>query len=229
MHVLLKSIVGSKLHRLDTPDSDTDMKGVYVAPLKSLTDPFSNDERVYDASDKDETLYEFRHFARLATKGNPTVLEVLWSDMNWVPRESWDAAQELLANRQRFLDGPTIRAAHLGYAKSQQQKLTRDGYSENPRRAAKAMVAWIRVLRQGLDLLIRQTFYPNLQDADPILHRYLHDLKFGIRVVDKNALNFAAILENELLNLEPREDMVPDYDWIRDFSHRLYTGGQPVA
>jgi predicted nucleotidyltransferase len=228
MHVLLKSIVGSKLHRLDTPDSDTDMKGVYVAPLKSLTDPFSNDERVYDASDKDETLYEFRHFARLATKGNPTVLEVLWSDMNWVPRESWDAAQELLANRQRFLDGPTIRAAHLGYAKSQQQKLTRDGYSENPRRAAKATVAWIRVLQQGIDLLATGSFYPNLRDAQPVLHDYLHGLKFG-EIPAERGRGFAEELEKDLLDMAVPEDMVPDYDWIRDFSHRLYTGGQPVA
>jgi predicted nucleotidyltransferase len=40
MKTLVKCVVGSKLHGLDTPESDTDYRGIFLYPLKEVVNPF---------------------------------------------------------------------------------------------------------------------------------------------------------------------------------------------
>lgn len=72
---LLKCISGSRAYGLNTPQSDTDIKGVYVLPKTefyslSFADQLSNESN-------DEVFYELRRFIELLSINNPNILELL--------------------------------------------------------------------------------------------------------------------------------------------------------
>ena len=74
-HLLLKCISGSRAYNLSLPHSDTDIKGIFVLPLKELygltcTEQVSN-------STNDEVYFEIGRFIELLSKNNPNILELL--------------------------------------------------------------------------------------------------------------------------------------------------------
>ena len=73
--ILLECISGSKAYGLDTPTSDTDIKGVFYLPKEQFyglgyTDQIANETN-------DEVYYELGRFVGLLTKNNPNILELL--------------------------------------------------------------------------------------------------------------------------------------------------------
>lgn len=73
--LLFKVISGSKSFGLDTPTSDTDIKGVYYLPK----DQFFGLEYIPQISNEtnDEVYYELGRFVELLLKNNPNILEIL--------------------------------------------------------------------------------------------------------------------------------------------------------
>lgn len=74
---LLEVISGSRAYGTDTPESDTDIKGVFVQPL----DGFFGLERVEQINNEsnDIAFYEVGRFAELLAKNNPNLLEMLFT------------------------------------------------------------------------------------------------------------------------------------------------------
>ncbi len=73
--IVLECISGSKAYGLDTPDSDTDIKGVFVLPKAAFyglnyTPQVSNETN-------DIVFYEFGRFMQLLLLNNPNILELL--------------------------------------------------------------------------------------------------------------------------------------------------------
>lgn len=75
--LLLECISGSKAYGLNTPQSDTDLKGVFVLP-KSMFYGLETLEQVNNESN-DEVYYELRRYVDLLLKNNPNILELLAS------------------------------------------------------------------------------------------------------------------------------------------------------
>jgi predicted nucleotidyltransferase len=73
--LLLNCISGSKAHGLNTPQSDTDLKGIFALPKKKYYG-FEFIEQVNNESN-DEVYYELRRFFDLLIKNNPNILELL--------------------------------------------------------------------------------------------------------------------------------------------------------
>jgi hypothetical protein len=73
--LLLKCIVGSKAYGLDLPESDTDIKGVFVLPM----DRFYGLDYVKQVNNEsnDIVFYELRRFFELLCVNNPGMLELL--------------------------------------------------------------------------------------------------------------------------------------------------------
>jgi uncharacterized protein len=84
--ILYECIVGSKAYGLSTPESDTDIKGVFIAP-KNMFYSFSFDEQINNESN-DITYYEISKFLNLLCKSNPTVLEMLFSPEDCILKRS---------------------------------------------------------------------------------------------------------------------------------------------
>lgn len=77
--MIFDCVVGSKLHRTDGPDSDTDRRVVYRRHLREQLSPFTSTPDVYQGLPQysDTTYFELSHFARMLMKGNPTAIEVV--------------------------------------------------------------------------------------------------------------------------------------------------------
>jgi len=73
--IVLECISGSKAYGLDTPNSDTDIKGVFVLPK----DIFFGLEYIPQISNStnDEVYYELGRFIDLLAQNNPNILELL--------------------------------------------------------------------------------------------------------------------------------------------------------
>lgn len=83
--VIFECVSGSKAYGLDTTESDTDIKGVFIAPKDTLFG-FSEIEQVANDSN-DIVFYEIKKFMSLVAKNNPNVLEMLYTPENCVVSE----------------------------------------------------------------------------------------------------------------------------------------------
>lgn len=157
---ILTAVVGSILHRLDTPASDLDLRGVYVQPTSGLLRigpdpgwngpgdmalPSSLPERYRGRGiDDDREVWEVGTFLTHALKSNPSILEVLRSDIF----EATDEGAELRGLFDAVWSTDAARNAFLGYARSQRSRFDKSGELK-PGFA----VARLRVLYQGAHLL----------------------------------------------------------------------------
>ena len=116
--LILSVVVGSRAYGLDTGDSDTDRRGVFVAPTEAfwrLAKPVTH----RDGPLPEQFSWEVERFCSLALDANPTVLECLWSPLTEVLTPEGERLREL---RGAFLS----RRAHetfSGYADAQFRRL----------------------------------------------------------------------------------------------------------
>ena len=163
----------------------------------------------------DDTMYELRHFCKLAASGNPRILEVLWSDKII---EDSEVAKELRENRHKFLDSKRIFESHKGYANNQYTKMS---IFQPDERTPKFAVAYMRVLIQSIELLSTGEMNPRIErDRD-----FLMDVKYNFRpeIVPELSKKFME-LQVEVANTYAKyhDKFTADEDWIRDFVHRTY-------
>ena len=73
--IVFEAISGSRAYGLDTPESDTDIKGVFVVPKNVY---YSLDSVIQlNNETNDIVYYELHRFTELITKNNPNILELL--------------------------------------------------------------------------------------------------------------------------------------------------------
>jgi predicted nucleotidyltransferase len=153
---VLVGVGGSHAYGLATVDSDVDYRGCYVAPTREffhLRQPVET----YDRHDPDCALHEVGKLLRLAAAANPTVLEVFYYS-EYAIRD--DIGDLLIENRDLFITGK-IRDTHVGYARSQFERLKRrEGSfsSDTAKRTAKHARHLLRLVRQAERALTTGTF-----------------------------------------------------------------------
>src|SRR4051794_3922165 len=75
---ILRTIVGSTAHGLANENSDIDYRGVFVVPTSELLGIGGTTQQTsWIEGQTDDTSWEIGKFLLMATKCNPTVLEVL--------------------------------------------------------------------------------------------------------------------------------------------------------
>ncbi|MFE5245457.1 MULTISPECIES: nucleotidyltransferase domain-containing protein [unclassified Streptomyces] len=146
-HTVYSCVMGSRAFGLATEDSDTDRRGVFLAPTPlfwGFTKPPTHVEGPAD----EQFSWELERFCELAIRGNPNVLECLHSPLV----ERIDATgRELLDLRGAFLS----RHAHttfVRYALGQRRKLEADVRQYGAPRWKHAMHL-LRLLTSCRDLL----------------------------------------------------------------------------
>lgn len=120
-HTVYAAVVGSRAYGLDVDGSDTDTRGVYVAPTRafwSLAKPPQHAE----GPDTEWFSWEVERFCELALKANPNLLEVLHSPMVVTSTELGD---ELVALRTAFVS-QLVYQTYSGYVLSQFKKIEAD-------------------------------------------------------------------------------------------------------
>lgn len=120
MNKIYQYIRGSKAHGISTPQSDTDMGGVFVCPNNQLLG-LGSDYRDEESDEKHDIVYwELNKFARLLTTSNPTVLEALFVDPEFILVKD-PAIMPFLEHRDEFLTKECFNPFG-GYAVSQIKK-----------------------------------------------------------------------------------------------------------
>lgn len=156
--VIFAKIWGSKSHNTNKPDSDTDYAGVYVVPTKQIlgldatADTVKNDN---EDSTIDKTIYpdfqfhEVQKFSLLLIKGNPGILECLWTEKLYVSSPEWERLRKI---RDKFLSEEAIHQ-YLGYMGGQYKRLVAsNGQKGLHTRGGKLSEKWVyHILRLAED------------------------------------------------------------------------------
>ena len=114
--LLFECVTGSRAYGTDTPESDLDLRGIFVSPREV----FFGLRQVEQVSDpgNDETYYEIGRFVELLAKNNPNILEMLFSEA-----ECTRFRHELMdLIRPEMVLSKLCRDTFAGYAMSQVRK-----------------------------------------------------------------------------------------------------------
>jgi hypothetical protein len=119
--ILYRCVVGSRAYGLDNDESDTDRRGIYLAPAELQWSLFGAPEQFEDNATQ-SCYWELQKFIIMALKANPNILECLNSPM---VEKVTPLGEELLALRQHFLSQMVFQTFN-GYAVSQFKKIEQD-------------------------------------------------------------------------------------------------------
>ncbi|HHO52271.1 MAG TPA: nucleotidyltransferase domain-containing protein [Deltaproteobacteria bacterium] len=146
---LLCAVIGSHLYGYPTPDSDLDLKGIYLTPtaeLLGLSSPGEVHDQLgeIDGTTCDLTLHEIGRALALLLKGNGNVLEQVTSEHQLVQGPELDALRGLVP---RALSR-ACHAHYRGYLRGMIREHERDG-------RLKSLLGTFRVGLTGVHLLQR--------------------------------------------------------------------------
>jgi len=119
--IIYRCVVGSRAYGLDNDESDTDRRGIYLAPAELQWSLFGAPEQFEDNAAQ-SCYWELQKFLTMALKANPSILECLYSPM---VEKVTPLGEELLAMRESFLSQMIFQTFN-GYAMSQFKKIEQD-------------------------------------------------------------------------------------------------------
>ncbi len=117
--LIYEYIRGSHCHGISTPSSDIDMGGVFVTPIENLVS-LRPESDTYEDGTHDCVAYELGKYCRLLLKANPTMLESLFVDSNFIVKQH-PAFYMLKDMRDSFVTQDCFNS-FTGYAYSQISK-----------------------------------------------------------------------------------------------------------
>jgi len=148
--VIYRCVVGSHAYGLAEPESDRDVRGIFLPPaelhwsLRGVPEQLENKKT-------DECYWELAKFLRLALKANPNILECLYTPL---VETVTPLAQELLDMREAFLSR-LVYQTYNGYVMAQFRRFqahVRDAGSIRWKHAMhliRLLLAGITLLREG--------------------------------------------------------------------------------
>ncbi len=163
---ILKVLVGSRAHGLETPESDTDYRSVFAVPTPDLLKMHA--PRTFkgwqEGEDEDASGYEVGHFLELASTSNPSILEVFRAPIQEPELALTVSSGQTLQNLFQYTwTAQRVADAFGGYSHNQRKKFleNKDG------RQWKFAVAYLRVLLQGIELLSTGDFSVKIKASYP--------------------------------------------------------------
>lgn len=208
---ILKGIAGSKAYGLDTEKSDTDIKGIFIAPLKEILSVNWNAKKeTIDHTEPDYCYYEIEKFIRLALKCNPSIIELLFLN-KYLHLNQY--GKMLIENRRIFLSSTCIRSSYIGYVKAQIYKLKKLGHYDNGKknRYEKHTRHIFRLLEQAEDLLTSGRMNIKVKDRDKTFSYG----KMTIEEIEKEA-------NKQIAKLDKIESILPSEPNIKKANKLLY-------
>jgi len=215
---ILKVLVGSRAHGLADEDSDHDYRGVYVnatTDILSIGHKYRGNHWV-EGEDEDQTAYEIGHFLKLATKCNPSALEVFKAPVQQTnPKGTGEKHFPVLGDELQELfpyiwNPKDVFNAFVGYSSNQRKKMINKKDDRGPKFAC----AYIRTLVQLHDLLSYGTF--DLKVKEGKYKDLLVEIRKG-NYKPGQLLDIAEELIEECKVLRDECNQEPDLDKVHKF------------
>lgn len=163
-HTIYACVMGSRAFGLATDGSDTDRRGVFLAPTP-LFWRFDKPPTHVEGPAEEQFSWELERFCELALRANPNILECLHSPL---VEHVDDTGRELLALRGAFLSH-RAHETFARYALGQRKKLEADVRQHGAPRWKHAMHL-LRLLTSCRDLLRTGTLTIDVGDQrEPLL------------------------------------------------------------
>ena len=214
---ILKVIVGSQAHKLASPGSDFDYRGVFVVPTSEILKIGGTIKTTsWIEGKEDDTSWEIGHFLNMATHCNPTVLETFLAPTAAgfsLKEHSDDIFPEFKYGREmrglfsHVWNSNDVKNAFIGYGVNQRKKF----FENKDKRAPKYATAYLRVLYNAWELLSTGTFSIDMSKSP--IYQDLKNFKAGIftpgEVIEKCWKWETKVLEafkanpNKKTNIEP--------------------------
>ena len=119
--IIYRCVIGSRAYGLETEDSDTDRRGIFLPAADRHWSLYGVPEQIENDSTQ-EAYWELQKFLVLALKANPNVLECLYTPL---VETATPLASELLSMRELFLS-KLVYQTFNGYVLSQFKKMQAD-------------------------------------------------------------------------------------------------------
>jgi uncharacterized protein len=157
--IIYRCVVGSRAYGLETDASDTDLRGIYLAPPQLHWSLFGAPEQFEDNA-LQACYWELQKFLAMALKANPNILECLYSPL---VEKVTPIGEELLSIRESFLSQMIFQTFN-GYAMSQFKKIEQDIRNHGQVRWKHAMHL-LRLLMTGA-ITLRERHVPVRVEAE---------------------------------------------------------------
>jgi predicted nucleotidyltransferase len=205
--IIYSCIVGSRAYGLDTDESDTDRRGIYLPPAELHWSIRGVPEQI--VIDENQTTYwELQKFIRLALKSNPTVLECLFTPL---VEHASPIAQELRERRSIFLS-QLVYQSYNNYVLSQFRKQSNKLEAGKAGRPKHAMHL-IRLLLAGIGIMRDGTLTVQIEEhRDQLLEIRRGEMTWQ----EVNEWRGQLHAEFEALSHDNTLPMQPDYDAAND-------------
>lgn len=172
MKEICRIVAGSRLYGLDTPESDTDTRGVFLN-----TDPGDilglSRRDVIKSESEDTLLLEFRHYMGHLRKSNTSSIELLFAEGFDLLADEFKKVRE---NRLSFVDSDNFFRSLMGYIEGERRLANgeRTGHLGGKRKAQidkygfspKNFSHLLRLAHCG-EVFFRTSVYPVCLKGDP--------------------------------------------------------------
>ncbi|MFA6006051.1 MAG: nucleotidyltransferase domain-containing protein [Patescibacteria group bacterium] len=167
VRVLFAGISGSHMWGLETPESDIDVRGIYVAPLKQVLALHSGADTIEATwGNVDIQFYEVKKAFNMLNNNNGNLIELILS-----PTVFWDSKE---------VDWPKIAKSYIvkklyrhykGYYHSQRERASRN-------RGGKALLYTYREIMQGIWLMRKGELVHNFHELKNRFEREFYKLAY---------------------------------------------------
>ena len=126
--VIFETVSGSRLYGTHHDGSDFDYRGICVTTLPEMVHPFQGFDQQVETEEIDRTIYHIQKFVKLASTGNPSIVELGFAPQDKII--TMDRRGEyLLQDMSIFLTEKDVRKSFSGYAYQQLNRIkTHRGY-----------------------------------------------------------------------------------------------------
>ena len=122
MKQIVTHLSGSKAYGTDTPESDTDIRGIFCGDKKNILTPFYKIKQQTVEDEEDTEYWELHHYMNnYVLKQNPNMIETLWIDESDIT-QSHDAYWYLRENAENLLS-KKVAFTYTGYAVAQLKRI----------------------------------------------------------------------------------------------------------
>lgn len=173
-YIFYETIIGSHAYGMATPDSDYDIRGIYLACTDALFRLRKCPDEIEFAGDK--KYFEIKKFLSLALQGNPNILEVLFAPN---PTFTTTLSDDLMSIRSFFIS-KRLYPAYRGYAWAQYKEIANSMWNiKEDDRLAKKAFHMLRLLTSAEQAFLTGIPLVDLQELDTHTYDFLKSVRMG--------------------------------------------------